>query len=209
MENIILSLLLLKSMTIYEIRTFIQRNLNSVCSDSLGSIQRGIKNLVTKDFITVHEYVENGMIKKQYSITSEGLIQFQEWIKTPMNPQKSKNMEEGKFFFLGIAPRETRIASIKGYIDSLQLEYEKLMQIQAFVQSMKEEVIQKNVERIEKEENLSKHLLEVSGTDSLAEVIQNIYNYQIYSLEYGLKRLHDDIAFYEGILDKENSYGTI
>ena len=38
MENIILSLLLLKSMTIYEMRVFIQQNLSTVCSDSFGSL---------------------------------------------------------------------------------------------------------------------------------------------------------------------------
>jgi hypothetical protein len=36
MEHIILSMLLLKTMTIYEIRGFIQQNLSTVCSDSLG-----------------------------------------------------------------------------------------------------------------------------------------------------------------------------
>lgn len=33
MEYIILSLLLLKGMTIYEMRTYIQQNLSTVCSD--------------------------------------------------------------------------------------------------------------------------------------------------------------------------------
>ena len=33
MENMILSLLILKAMTIYEMRTYIQQNLSTVCSD--------------------------------------------------------------------------------------------------------------------------------------------------------------------------------
>ena len=53
MENIILSLLLIKSMTIYEIRAFIQKNLSTVCSDSMGSIQSAIKKLIEKACIDV------------------------------------------------------------------------------------------------------------------------------------------------------------
>ena len=117
MENIILSLLLLKSMTIYKMRVFIQQNLSTVCSDSFGSLQSAIKKLLNKNHIVLREYHENGVAKKQYSITEDGIIQFKDWIGTPMNLQKIKNMEEGKFFFLGMAPRETRISSIQGYIE--------------------------------------------------------------------------------------------
>jgi len=66
MENIILSLLLIKSMTIYEIRLFIQQNLNTVCSDSLGSIQAAIKKLKSKNCIECREYTENGLIKNKF-----------------------------------------------------------------------------------------------------------------------------------------------
>ncbi|MBQ3513989.1 MAG: hypothetical protein IJA32_09380 [Lachnospiraceae bacterium] len=203
MENIILSLLLLKSMTIYEMRVFIQQNLSTVCSDSLGSLQVALKKLMNKKHITLNEYVENGIAKKQYSITKDGITQFLGWIETPMNLQKIKNMEEGKFFFLGMASKEIRIRSIQGYIESLHAEYEKLMKIQDYVQSVKENVIEKNVERIKMEEELSKHLLEISGESTLEKVVQNIYHYQIYNLEYGLKRLQDDIDFYEEILKRE------
>ena len=113
MEHIILSLLLLKGMTIYEMRTYIQKNLSTVCSDSLGSIQTAIKKLLDKEYITVQEYIDNSMIKKQYSVTEKGVIYFKEWIGTPMNIQKMKNMEAGKFFFLGMASKEKRIAFIE------------------------------------------------------------------------------------------------
>lgn len=98
MENIILSLLLLKSMTIYEMRVFIQQNLSTVCSDSLGSLQSAIKKLLNKNHIVLREYLENGVAKKQYSITEDGIIQFKDWIGTPMNLQKIKNMEDGCYF---------------------------------------------------------------------------------------------------------------
>ena len=106
MENMILSLLILKAMTIYEMRTYIQQNLSTVCSDSLGSMQTAIKKLLEKGYVSVTEYVDNNTLKKQYSITPEGVSYYKDWVGTPINIQKMKSMEEGKFFFLGIAPGE-------------------------------------------------------------------------------------------------------
>lgn len=203
MENIILSLLLIKSMTVYEMRMFIQHSLSTVCSDSLGSIQVAIKKLKDKHCVSHREYVENNIMKIEYSITELGLTQFNEWIQTPMNLQKVKNMEEGKFFFLGMAPKEVRVQSIRGYLDSLMLEKEKLVSIQKYVESTKEDAIQTNVERIAREPQLENHLLTVSGEKTLETVVKNIYDYQVYNLEYGLKRIQEDITFYQAILDRE------
>lgn len=203
MEHIILSLLLLKGMTIYEMRTYIQQNLSTVCSDSLGSIQTAIKKLLNKEYIDVKEYSDNNMLKKQYSVTEKGVIYFKEWIGTPMNIQKMKNMEEGKFFFIGMASKEKRIAFIRDYIENLGAEYDKLCQIQQFVDNTKDSMIETNIIRISKEPVLTEHLLSVSEETDLKDVVSNIYDYQMCMLEYGLARVREDIAFYEKILNRE------
>ena len=203
MENIILSLLLLKSMTIYEMRAFIQKNLSTVCSDSMGSIQSALKKLMKKECITIREYAQKGVLKKEYQITEAGIQQFREWIEVPMNLQKVKNMEEGKLFFLGLAPKEVRIASLKGYVESLQAEQEKLLQIEEYIEQIKNDVIQMNVDRIKKNQDLQNHLFDISGEDTLENIVQNIYDYQLYELHYGLKRLQEDILFYEEIIERE------
>lgn len=203
MEYIILCLLILKKMTIYEIRTYIQQNLSTVCSDSLGSLQTAIKKLLDKEQIEVSECIEHNMLKKQYGITVKGISSLKTWIGTPMNIRKMRNMEEGKFFFLGMASKERRIAFIQAYIESLHEEYDKLCQIQQFVDNTKEHVIDHNVNRIGKDSVLTQQLLSVSEEMDLKEVISNIYDYQIYMLEYGLGRLRDDITFYEKILNRE------
>lgn len=205
MENIILSLLLIKSMTVYEMRMFIQQCLNTVCSDSLGSIQAAIRKLKTKNCIEYREYTEKSFVKKEYSITEAGLSQFKAWIRVPMDIQKIRNMEEGKFFFLGMAPKEVRIQSLNGYIDSLMIEQEKLLQIQKFVEASKDNAVKTNAERIAEDEQLAKHLLEVSHEKTLELSVKNIYKYQLYNLEYGLKRIQDDIIFYKNILERELS----
>lgn len=203
MEHIILSLLLLKGMTIYEIRAYIQQNLSTVCSDSLGSIQTAIRKLLDKEYIDVKEYIDNNILKKQYSVTEKGVTYYKEWIGTPMNIQKMKNMEEGKFFFIGMASKEKRIAFLRDYIESLGAEYDKLCQIQQIVDNSKDSVIETNVIRISNEPVLLEHLLNVSEEIDLKDVVSNIYDYQIYMLEYGISRLREDIAFYEKILNRE------
>lgn len=206
MENIILSLLLLKSMTIYEMRAFIQKNLSMICSDSMGSIQSALKKLIEKECITFREYAQKGVLKKEYQITEAGIQQFREWIEVPMNLQKVKNMEEGKFFFLGLAPKEIRIASLKGYVESLRSDLEKLLQIEEHIGRIKDDVIQTNVERIKKEVDLQHHLLEISDEDTLENIVQNIFDYQLHDLHYGLKRLQEDILFYEKLIEREVSH---
>lgn len=203
MENIILSLLLIKSMTIYEMSTFIQQNLMSICSGSFGSIQAGLKKLLAKGCIECYEYTENNVIKKEYRITDEGLMQFNNWIKEPINLEKIKNMEEGKFFFLGMAGKQVRINSLKGYIESLEYALVRFNEIKKLVESTKGSAIRKNVERIRTEDKLEQQLLTVSGEEELTSVVENIYRYQMYDLEYALNRIEEDIDFYKSILKNE------
>ena len=203
MENIILSLLLLKAMTIYEMRTYIQQNLSTVCSDSLGSMQTAIKKLLEKRFVSVTEYVENNTLKKQYSITAEGVNYYKGWVGTPINMQKMKSMEEGKFFFLGIAPGERRVAFLKSFISDLEEEHRKLLAIKDSVDKTQKTAIEKNTKRIKEDPALVRNLLEVSGEKSVERAVTNIDNYQLYMLEYGLERIKADLVFYRKILKRE------
>lgn len=203
MDKIILSLLLIKSMTIYEMRGFITQYLSSACSNSLGSLQAAIKKLLAANQVSYREYVDKGLNKKEYRITDSGLEAFTKWIETPMNFQKAKNMEESKFFFMGITQKKTRKKLIRSYIDSLKQEQEKLLHIQSLVEATKENVIKRNVERILKDKELHKNILQISMDDKLENTVFNIYQYQIFCLEHGLEKIQFDIDFFEKILIKE------
>jgi len=202
-ENIILSLLLLKSTTIYEMRTYIQKVLSTVCSDSLGSMQIALKKLLEKGYVSVTEYVENNTLKKQYSITPEGVEYYKTWAGTPINIQKMKSMEVGKIFFLGIAPGERRVEFLKSYIADLEGEYEKLLVIKDYVDKTQTTSIERNTKRIKEDPALVNNLLEVSGEKNIEQVVTNIDNYQVYMLEYGLERMKADLDFYKKILKRE------
>ena len=205
MENIILSMLIFRAMTIYEIRTYIQRNLTTVCSDSLGSIQTAIKNLIKKGFIEVREYSENGKNKKQYSITAAGVDSYKVWVGTPVNLSKMTNMEEGKLFFLGVAPKEKRIAFLKDYISSLEEELESFKAIKGFAEQAREAVIEENAKRVKKDAATEKNLLMVSKEKDVRTVLENTYEYQMHLLDYGISRAGSDIGFYKELLKKETS----
>ena len=205
MENIILSMLIFKAMTLYEIRAYIQRNLSTVCSDSMGSIQTAVKNLIKKGYIEVREYSENGKNKKQYSITVAGLDSYKEWIGTPINISKMTNMEEGKLFFLGVAPKEKRIAFLKDYISSLENEYEKFKAIKDFADQAREAVIEENASRVKKDKKTEKNLLSVAQEKDIKTVLENTYEYQMHILDYGISRTKADIGFYKVLLNKETA----
>lgn len=190
-------------MTIYEMRTYIRQNLSTVCSDSLGSMQSAIKKLLEKRFVSVTEYVENNTLKKQYSITAEGVNYYKGWVGTPINMQKMKSMEEGKFFFLGIAPGERRVAFLKSFISDLEEEHRKLLAIKEHVDKTQKTAIEKNTKRIKEDPALVRNLLEVSGEKSVERAVTNIDNYQLYMLEYGLERINADLNFYRKILKRE------
>lgn len=203
METIILSMLFLGDMTIYDMRAYIKRNLSAVCSDSLGSIQAGLKKLLDKGYISSNEYQEKNKTKKKYFITEEGIAFYTEWIGTTINISKMKSMEEGKIFFLGMASKEKRISFLKEYIDDLSGEYNKLITIKETIAALKEEAIEKSIYLLNSDTAVAKRLLDISTEENISNTVINIYKYQNHLLEYGLSKIKNDIDFYKNILDSE------
>ena len=203
MEYIILGLLLFKPMTVYEIRIYIQKNLTTICSDSLGSIQIAVKKLLNKGYITTKEYLERGLVKKKHSITSLGVEHYKEWVGSPINIAKMTNMEESKFYFLGTASKEKRISFLKSYISSLKEQFNKLVRIKELTKGAKDIAIHTHLERIGNEKQITDNLSVVSEEDNMQSIFENTYSYQMHLLDYGLNRVKSDISFYERILKLE------
>ena len=205
MEYIILSMLLCKAMTVYEIRNYIIKNLTTVCSNSLGSIQTAIKKMLSKGYIEVREYVEDGLNKKKYSITDKGLSEYKNWVGTPINLSKMTNMEESKLFFLGIAPKEKRISFLTAMNKDLEGQLKALTAIKESTLNAKEAVIDDNVRNISKETKYVDNLLSVSNEKDLKAVLLNTYDYQMELLEYSIERTKFDLSFYKNLLKKERA----
>lgn len=200
MDKIILGILMLKRLTVYEIRNIIKENFQAMCSDSLGSIQAAIKKLFAAQMITYSEYVEKSVNKKQYSITDKGRKEFLDWLYIPADMSKSKNMELGKLLFMGIVPLEKRLLLIDEIICLLGKELTELLEIQSSIKSSneKEQIVaywQNDPEYCSGIQNATKNL----------DIIENanaIGNFQAITLQYGIDATKFQIEWFKKLKDK-------
>lgn len=175
MEKIILGLLMIKSMTGYEIRSFIKNHLSLMCSDSAGSFQTALQKLLAANTITCNEYVENNVNKKLYTITAIGRNAFVQWEERPMNHKKKKNMELVKLFFLGELESEKRAPLLRTYLSQLTGEQELLIKL--------------------KEDILLSEAAFLTEFQSNKTVIDR-FKYQMATLDYGIASFGFEIQWY-------------
>lgn len=187
MLHIVLGLLLMEPLTIYEIRSFIRENLQSICSDSMGSIQSAIKKSLEKKLIFYEEKVEHGVNKKRYFINESGIKEFTNWVEKPMVAGKVKNMELSRLFFMDIVSKEKRIELIDAYLSSLKQEKVYLEKIADYIFN---------------QENSQDSL------DQERSILRNERDFQLETLRYGIEHNLFDINFFENlrtkITDEEN-----
>ena len=208
MDKIILGILLLKKMTVYEIRAYVKQNMKSMCSDSMGSIQAALKKLMSSGHVTVSEFVERGVNKKEYQISKLGRDVFAGWLRQPMDLSKSKNMEEGKFFFMGFIPREERLHALEAYLQELKEEQAYLLGIQQALRENEDSIIEYNVNRVQADTLLKDNLLSVTEKSDLKEAFGDIYGYQVHTLKYGIEKVAFDIQYFEQLLKAETESGN-
>lgn len=186
MEKIILGLLMIKTMTGYEMRSFIKHHLSLICSDSAGSFQTALQKLLVANMITCSEYVEKSINKKLYTITELGRSTFFQWEEQPMNHKKSKYMELGKLFFLGMLETEKRMPLLRTYISQLTEEQTKLTQL-------KENIL----------------LTEAAYLDEFTnnKAAMDRFRYQMVTLDYGIASLGFEIQWYGQLIEDSKEDG--
>ena len=184
MDKLILGLLMIKHFTVYEIRQIICQNFTSICSDSLGSIQAALKKLSQQEAVTFSEYVEKGKMKKEYSLTPVGRQLFLDWLKTPIDMGKTKNMDLGKFLFMGYLPRKLQLDMLDLTIKGLEKELRQLQDIKDSIRLAEEEAeIQIYLEQ---NSHLVAGLLEASQASNLTESISQVAYFELKTLEFGI-----------------------
>jgi DNA-binding PadR family transcriptional regulator len=122
MENVVLGLLIIQSLTLYEMNQAFKQGISMFYSASYGSLQTALKNLLARGFVIYQERVDNGRNKKVYSITPAGRKAFFLWMKaeTPINKLEVTGLS--KVFFLGlIHDRYERIAIIEEILQKIRL----------------------------------------------------------------------------------------
>lgn len=201
MDKIILGLLMIKHLTIYEIRNIIKANLQSMCSDSMGSIQAAIKKLLANDMIIFNEFVENCVNKKVYSITPKGREYFSEWVCTPMSTSKMKNMELSKLFFMGLAPKDKRIELIDASVLEMKEDLAYLKTIQSAIGDTNLK-IDAYVADVKSDKEMYKSLLNSSKCSSIEESVKDVSLYNKLTLKLGIDMSEFQISWYENLKDK-------
>lgn len=184
MDKLILGLLMIKHFTVYEIRQVLRQNFSSMCSDSLGSIQAALKKLSQQGAVTYSEYVEKGKMKKEYAITALGRILFLEWLKTPIDMSKNKNMDLGKFLFMGYLPKKEQLQMLDLTIEGLEVEVQEFEAVKDAIRFTEEQ--EKVKAYLEQNSHLATELIETSQAADLAESISQIGYFEMKTLEFGL-----------------------
>lgn len=95
-----------------------------------------LKNLEKKECIVFQEEMSGKKKKKTYDITEKGKKYFINWVETPMQAKKVKNMELSKLFFMGFASEKARRESIKDYIGQMEDIQSQLLAIRDFYSSL-------------------------------------------------------------------------
>ena len=184
MDKLILGLLMIKHFTVYEIRQVMRQNFSSMCSDSLGSIQAALKKLSQQGAVTYSEYVEKGKMKKEYAITASGRFLFLEWLKTPIDMSKNKNMDLGKFLFMGYLPKKEQLQMLDLTIEGLEVEVQEFEAVKDAIRFTEEQ--EKVKAYLEQNSHLATELIETSQAADLAESISQIGYFEMKTLEFGL-----------------------
>lgn len=197
MDKIILGILMMKRLTAYEIRNIIRHNFSSMCSDSLGSIQAALKKLLAAGLVDNTEYVENGVNKKQYSITDPGRQEFMNWLKTPIDMSKTKNMDLGKLLLMGLVPKAERAALLDQLLEQLADELEELLQIREGVK--RSDGKSQMIAYMERDPDYRRGIQEATGRQDMEANINEISYFENMTLQYGIDETRFHIQWFEDL----------
>lgn len=201
MDKMILGLLLLKELTIYEIKNAIQTYLSDMSSSSMGAIQAAIKKLLANDMIGYNECVSNGVNKKIYHITEKGNECFLEWLSTPMSIKKAKNIELSKMYFMGLVMDEKRTDLIQAYIDEQKIKLKGLHEIRNTSSNLDKQVDAFMESNRDKPKHLER-LRSCTGKQTNEECIRDIAAFSLATLDYGIQSTEFEITWYENLKEK-------
>jgi PadR family transcriptional regulator, regulatory protein AphA len=130
MENVVLGLLIIQSLTLYQLNQAFKQGISMFYSASYGSLQIAVKNLLNKGLVTFEEKVDKGRNKKVYSITESGKVAFYMWMLGEIPLHKLELTALSKVYFLGLVQnleqRKLIVLEILNKIDLVQIELQRI-----------------------------------------------------------------------------------
>lgn len=137
MEFVVLGLLIIQSMTLYDLNQAFKQGISMFYSASYGSLQIAVKNLLGKEMIVFEEMVDRGRNKKVYSITARGREAFYGWMLDEIPVNKLETTALSKVYFLGlIEDVEQRRQIVREILAKIQIVEAHLNQMDAQLQGL-------------------------------------------------------------------------
>ena len=207
MEDFILGLLMVSRLTAYQIHIAIKTNYEGICSSSIGNIQRALKKLHEKGYISLEETQEGKVLKKNFSITLEGRKRFMQWLSEPLDLLKVKNMEHGRMLLMGFLSKEKQMENINITISKYKEAYNYMKSIEEDYKKLSKEEINSIVckQYEENKEELDKTISFVGKEDHF-DLFANIRKYSAATLKLGIDEIEFSLKWFENFkkeLEKE------
>ena len=204
MKYFLLGLLMLKEMTVYQLKAMIAENFTAMCSDSMGSIQAALKNLLSNGLITCTAVKEKNVEKKYYRIKENGRKEFLLWLQNPMDMSQGKNTELGKLLFMGILPNDKRVELISAVIKNLESELTYLKQIldvNKDVEANKKELLDYYADN----PDYTAALLSAGKSENIAQSFSDIHKYEMLTAQHGADLVQFHIKWFKELQKKINA----
>ncbi len=128
-DKIILGFLHWREATGYDIKKYMENSTKYFYSASYGSINPALRKLEKKGLVTSTETVENGRMKRVYSINDEGRKTFRSWLMEDISPSPAKEESLLRMFFYSRLDEDEAQALIERYIESVRAERQELLEL--------------------------------------------------------------------------------
>ena len=125
-QHAILGFLRLRPMTTYDIAVAMSKSTSFFYNVSQGSIHPALQRLLKDEQVSCAKEIENGRLRKRYTITDAGLQAFESWLGSPIEVSKIKNEAVLRLFFLGALGESERRRVIGEYLQALREQIDKL-----------------------------------------------------------------------------------
>lgn len=136
MEHIVLGMLILQSMTIYDLNKSFNMGLSMIYAASYGNLQYAVKKLLTKKMISFEQRVENGRNKKIYHIQEKGIKEFFRWMMEDIDPKNIETLMLAKIYFLGLVEDDDKYKIIDNILIAVEEYASGLFEIKKFTDDL-------------------------------------------------------------------------
>lgn len=174
MANVILGLLLIAPQSLYDLVKNFERGVSLLYSASAGSIKRAIDGMLGQGLIEVASAEPGVRGRKVYRATDAGREAFAAWMHSDLTGADAESAALHRFHFLGLFEAEERVVTLERIVSRLETDLSELSALNE----------------------------QLEGID-VPEEYQEIADYQLATLEYGLDGHRRALDWFSDRLERE------